>query len=59
MDELFAKISEMTGAGFEQGMAYQRMLDAQDDFNEAQTRVGVLFAEIKASLTPENEGEPN
>ena len=58
MDELFDKIQTAFAHVFAQGMAYQRMLDAQDAHNTESEQVKNLWEEITATLQPA-EGERN
>lgn len=61
MDEIFIKIQQMLGHAFDQGMAYQRMTDAQQDFNSASGEVATLWHEVRETLVPpeDEDGTPD
>lgn len=52
MEEIFTAVEEMMGDVFNQGMAYQRLLDAQTDMNRLAESVIDKWDAIKAQLEP-------
>jgi hypothetical protein len=59
MDEVFTKLQQMLGEAFDQGMAYQRMLDAQTEFNESAERVQKIWLDVRSTLEPSEEEKVN